>query len=347
VHRDVKGDNVLVRHSDGRAFLIDFGSCHFQGAPRLTWESLAPHTPAYLSAQAGLFDIRLVRNRDSYYSPSAEDDLFALGVTAYRLVMGHYPPPMDAQQDEEGSWHVTSPDPRPLLENNPRVSPLLRELILRLLSDSPEARGTATQVAETLEAAANQRVPEPLPEPQPASEASPPKLPAPIRGGALPERGSSLAHPKAWKPWLAALAAVGVCVVLLWNVQPVPLPPGHMSASTPEAENAQAADAGTAAVGDSSPTLPQASAPPPREQKPIVQESPPKPRPGQTRPDGKGQCPGRKQVPLNGGCWLVWLQLSAEECAENGYVPFKGKCYAPALAPPQKPPPTSSPAEAR
>jgi serine/threonine protein kinase len=39
-HRDVKGDNIRVRHSDERAVLMDFGSGHFQGAARLTWGSL-------------------------------------------------------------------------------------------------------------------------------------------------------------------------------------------------------------------------------------------------------------------------------------------------------------------
>jgi serine/threonine protein kinase len=37
VHRDVKGANVVVRLSDRWPVLLDFGSCHFQGAQRLTW----------------------------------------------------------------------------------------------------------------------------------------------------------------------------------------------------------------------------------------------------------------------------------------------------------------------
>ena len=50
---------------------------------------------------------------------------------------------------------------------------------------------------------------------------------------------------------------------------------------------------------------------------------------------------------MNGGCWLESLPMSPEECEANSYALFKGKCYAPALAPPKKPQPTSSPSEAR
>jgi serine/threonine protein kinase len=323
VHRDVKGANVLVRHSDGRAVLIDFGSGHFQGAERLTWQSLAPSTPAYLSAQANLFYIRLARERDSYYPPSPADDLFALGVTAYRLVMGEYPPPMDVREDEEGNWQVTSPDPRPLLENNPRVLPQLRELILRLLSDSPEVRGTAAQLAAALVTAATENMPSERPRP-----------PSPVQ---------------AWRPWLA-LAATGIYAVLLWNMEPVPVPSEPLFESTHQASNSHAPDAGTAAVGEASPAeTPDSDPPPAEEEEPITQEPPPDPHPRQAKPDEKGQCPGRKQVVINGGCWVEIPSMPPEECEENGYVVLKGKCYASALEtrPRKRRTPTSSPTKAR
>jgi len=320
VHRDVKGDNVVVRLSDRLPVLIDFGSCHFQGAARLTWQSLPPVTLAYLSPQALQFYERSLRQPDGYYAPSPADDLYALGVTAYRLVMGKYPEQMDARQDEQGHWKVSSPDIRPLLESNPRVEPLLREVIVRLLSDAPEARGTAAQVAEALEAGAGE---EERPEPSKP-----------------PERA------RAWKPWLA-VAAAGACAVLLWHWQPVPPSPAPMAVSTPGASDSQASDAGTAAVGDTSPAEPQASTPPSTKKKPLAQEPLPEPRPGQARPDKKGQCPGRKQVPINGGCWWEFLPPSAEACTESGYVLFKGKCLVPANAPPRKSQPTSNPPEAR
>jgi serine/threonine protein kinase len=335
VHRDVKGDNVLVRLSDRLPVLIDLGSGHFQGAERLTWQSLAPFTPEYLSPQACLFDIRLARNRNSYYPPSAADDLFALGVTAYRLVMGEYPPPVDAQQDEEGSWHVSLPEPRPLLERNPRIELRLREVILQLLSEAPEARGTATQVAEALEAAADESVPEPLPAPSPAAEVVVPlSVPARAGGSQRLVRPRPQVPVRVRKPWLA-LAAAGVFVVLLWNWRP-----GSWFADS------QVPDESTSAVGSSATIESQDSKPRPSEKRPLTQESPPAPRAGQARPDEKGRCPVRKQVAINGGCWLEFSSMTAEECTDSGGAPFKGRCYIPAPMPPRKTQPTSQPAPA-
>jgi hypothetical protein len=310
VHRDVKGDNVLVRLSDRLPVLLDFGSCHFQGAKRLTWQSLPPVTLEYLSPQAMGFYLRSLREPEGYYPPSPADDLYALGVTAYRLMMGQYPPSLTSSQDEHGTWQVRSPDVRPLLESNPRVEPVLREVIVRLLSEAPEARGTAARVAEALEAGAGE-----------AGHSEPSKPPVRAR---------------ARKPWLA-LAAAGACTVLLWLAKPLLVPPGP---------NSQAPHAGTVAVGDTSPTEPQASTAPGTEKKPLAQEPLPEPRPGQLRPDKRGQCPVRQQIPINGGCWLISL-ADAQACAGSGYVFFQGKCLVPALEPPRKPQPTSSSPEAR
>jgi serine/threonine protein kinase len=300
VHRDVKGGNVLVRLSDRLPVLIDFGSCHFAGAERLTRQALPPMTPEYLSPQALLFYLHGLHQPDAYYPPSPADDLYALGVTAYRLVMGQYPARIDPRLDEQGTWQVRSPDVRPQLESNPRVEPALREVIVRLLSTEPEARGTAAQVAQALE----------------RLEPSKPQGRTQIR-----------------KPWLA-LAAVGACAALSWHSRPVRPPPGLMGGETR-----------TTAVRDPAPS---ASPSPATEKQPLAQQPLPEPRPGQLRPDKSGQCPGHKQVPINGGCWLdVSSSTNARACTESGYVLFQGKCLVPALAPLRKPQPTSDPPEER
>jgi serine/threonine protein kinase len=314
VHRDVKGDNVLVRLSDKVPVLIDFGSCHWAGAPRLTRHSLPPMTPEYFSPQAMLFYLR--GDPEGYYPPSPADDLYALGVTAYRLMMGQYPRCIDARRDEQGTWQGTSPDFRALLESNSRIEPTLREVMVRLLSAEPEARGTAAQVAQALEAAAGEEE--------------------------RPERSKSPGRARAWKPWLA-LAAMGACAVLGWHTPPVRLPPGPMPGNS-----VSASEADTSAVGDTAPTAPRASTSPLTEKKPLAQEPLPKPRPEQLRPDKKGLCPDRKLVPINGGCWLdVSPLVDAQSCAAIGYVLFQGKCLVPANTPSKKPQPTSGPSEER
>jgi serine/threonine protein kinase len=345
VHRDVKGDNVLVRLSDRRPFLLDFGSAYLQGEPRLTWQVLAPFTPGYLSPQAVLFDLNRARQHDAYYAPAPADDLYALGVTAYRLVTGQYPPEKRSQQDREGHWRVECPDVRPLLDNHPWVQPVLREWILRLLSQEPEARGSAALLAQALEAEAAELMKAPPRARAPVSEPPPRVVPA----AEAPRRSRAPKQPRPLRPWLVLGAAAGVAMVL-WSQS---LPPSvfteHASASAPE--QAQAPDAGTAAVGENAPTAP-ASAPPPSREQPLSQEAPPTPSPGQprrqARPDANGRCHGPKQVALNGFCWLELSSLAAEECSTaGGYMFLEGKCYGPALELPRKTIPTSAPGEAR
>ncbi len=139
VHRDVKGDNVLVT-SEGHAVLVDFGCCRYPGARELTTGVLPPGTRPYRSPQA----LRHERegNPAERYVGTAADDVYALGVTAYYLVTGTYPP-----QGSEDAPRLLPPG------ELATVAPELEALILRMLSENPQARGTAGELAEALEQA--------------------------------------------------------------------------------------------------------------------------------------------------------------------------------------------------
>jgi hypothetical protein len=81
--------------------------------------------------------------------------LFALGVTAYRLVTDEYPPLADPEASGSEVWREAGPGPRAPSELNPRVSPELDALIMRLLARAPEERfgGEAWKAVEALERA--------------------------------------------------------------------------------------------------------------------------------------------------------------------------------------------------
>jgi hypothetical protein len=150
VHRDMKGSNVLVK-ADGQAFLMDFGSSTYMGASLLTFEPLPPGTPAYRSPRAWQFSIDYRHLRTAHYAAEPSDDLFSLGVTAYRLVTDEYPTPTDPGEKESKLWYADKVSPPPPRALNPRVDSQLSAIILRMLSVQPEARGTLREIAELLE----------------------------------------------------------------------------------------------------------------------------------------------------------------------------------------------------
>ncbi len=159
VHRDVKGTNIRVRPSDGRVFLLDFGAGHYAGAAPLTRPPMVPGTPAYRSPEASSF-LHRYAGEGTRYEAGPSDDVFALGVTAYRLVTDEYPPSTDyGDAVARRCWQEAGgpPEPRGL---NPRVDAQLNALILRMLSVKPEARGSASELADALERAAEYARPE-------------------------------------------------------------------------------------------------------------------------------------------------------------------------------------------
>jgi hypothetical protein len=153
VHRDVKGANVRVRAGDGRVFLLDFGSGHYEGA---TAQPVPPGTPAYRSPQACRFAEQFRDEPSARYVATPADDIFALGVMAHRLVTDEYPPSAEPREDTAGVWREDGEGPRPPAALNVRVALPLNELILRMLSPKPEERGTSEQLADLLEEAAEE-----------------------------------------------------------------------------------------------------------------------------------------------------------------------------------------------
>jgi serine/threonine protein kinase len=328
VHRDIKGDNVLVRYADGRAMLTDFGACHFPGADTLTPSATHPGTPAYRAPESWCREFN--RDRSLQYRGQAAEDLFALGVTACRLVTGEYPKLAEPRRDEHGLWHVDSVIPPAALLRDTRIEPRLRTFIRRMLSVYPEKRGSAAQLAEALEQqAAPSLSGSPAPRSIRAHSPSPPSQEPVATPG-------SLVSTQSRRSWLA-VAAVAILALGAWWVG---------AKHTPSLAQTQTAAAGhtnaeTTGLGHAAVSTSTRASPPLQEPKGLTEDTPPTPLPDQIRPDSKGRCPYKKQVAVNGGCW-VEAPLDRENC-EAVYMGkmFKNMCYMPVL--PHGRQPNSSP----
>lgn len=346
VHRDVKGENIQVRSSDGLAMLLDFGTGYYPEAARLTWQPVPPGTPAYQPPEAALFQFRAVSSSRARYLAGPADDVFALGVTAYRLVTGDYPSVALPLQDGDGSWRMVETGVRPPSALNPQVGPALSALILQMLSLEPGVRGTAAELAEALEALEERAREEegPVLEARQAAQEAEAARPR-AEGAAAVTAPVAPVRPRVRVRAVvtgSALALISVFLVL-WAWQVVQGLPEGASPEEQVASGPGRPDAGSADLGDTAAAAPLATVHEPSKSKPeaVGQERPPGPLPGQIRPNAKGQCPGSKQVAINGGCWVEYPATNAGECAQNSLLPFKNRCYGPAMDSRREPPPTS------
>lgn len=78
LHRDIKPENLLLS-DDGELRLLDFGLAYCPGLSE-DQAHLLPGTPSYIAPEAFNGD-----------APTAQQDLYAVGVTLYFLLTGHYP----------------------------------------------------------------------------------------------------------------------------------------------------------------------------------------------------------------------------------------------------------------
>jgi hypothetical protein len=351
VHRDVKGDNILVRPEDGTAFLMDFGVGDYRGAATLTPWVLPPATPAYRSPEAWEYEQLFARHPTAHYEAYSCDDLFALGITAFRLVTGRYPPPTAPKEPGAQVWRRGGPGPRSPRVLNKRVAPALEAIILKLLSVAPVERfkGSARITAEALEYAAEHEGPEadvPLMVPNadrfttPVEEEEGPRDEPPERAGEprLVEAQalvSAPVHPRPeaaarWGPW-HMLTALGIGLILVTAREPVP--PARVAAAPPVPEDEsgkQSRDGGASAVGDTVLAAPVAPKAPQPTGKRIGLNMPKEPFKGQRRPP----C-DEGDYEIHGGCWYK-LEDKPPKCSPKSYE-WQGGCYRPIYLPPREP----------
>lgn len=138
-HRDIKPENIIVRSRDGEPVLLDLSVGDYEGADTLTDQPLPPGTLHCRSPEALRFNRQNWGRRGAHYEYRATDEMYALGVTAYRALTGHWPFSLELPRElieDAILWRrPAAPD-----TVNRRVPPALAGLVMRLLDKDPEIR---------------------------------------------------------------------------------------------------------------------------------------------------------------------------------------------------------------
>ncbi|MDC0713128.1 serine/threonine-protein kinase [Stigmatella sp. ncwal1] len=344
VHRDVKGANVLVRSAELSAVLMDFGAGDVKGTATITKRTLPPGTPAYRSPEAWAFERVFWRHPTAHYKASACDDLFALGITAYKLVTDEYPPPTCPGEPGSEVWREEGPGLLPPRDINPSVCPELDALILRLLAVNPSERfsGQPYEAAEALEQSARTAGAE-ADAPLFAWERQGPGLRQRdpdevlrfnLQDAAAREKGK---HPEANGGKRASAQTrntqARALVAKLWLILPVVglflvrrvQEPGNFADEHGGPWDTK--HGSVVATGDRSVAMTVRQGEPGLQRPGLFLDMPKAPLPGQRRTP----CKPRFEIEIRGSCWIPHGDFKPP-CGEETYE-WRGRCFAPSYSP--------------
>jgi serine/threonine protein kinase, bacterial len=140
IHRDIKPDNIILRSSDDKPILIDFGAVKetirsVVGIAGYPTQSLVMGTPGYMPSEQAV-------GRPVYAT-----DIYSLGLTAIYLLTGKHPQELETnQQTGEIVW----------LEYAPNVSPDLAMILNQAIKPHPGDRySTASKMLHALQSASS------------------------------------------------------------------------------------------------------------------------------------------------------------------------------------------------
>ncbi|WP_375470193.1 YARHG domain-containing protein [uncultured Nostoc sp.] len=175
VHRDIKPDNVIVRHRDGKSVLIDFGAVresmgtvvNSQGNPT---SSIVIGTPGYMPSE------------QAAGRPVFSSDLYSLGMTVIYLLTGRQAQQLETDsQTGEIVWRQYAS----------HLSPIIAGVIDKAIAYHPRDRyPTARAMLDTLQSIAN---PIPPTQPlltQPTIVSAPPPQTVPVKPQPNPQGNS-------------------------------------------------------------------------------------------------------------------------------------------------------------
>jgi hypothetical protein len=323
LHRDVKGENMLVG-PDGFAVLVDLGVVTTIGASPLTEQGqLPPGTHLYRAPEA----LRFKRVGGDRYEATPADDVYALGVTAYRLVTGTYPPPPGTSL-----WSGAVSRKRLPPSEFASVCPELERIILRMLSKRPADRLSAEENARSLEALLASGVP------QLAGAIVPTAAMKETEKAARPGPRQPLAIPR-WlvgtgSSALGALLALGVWSLATWVMRPAE--PTDARVQWEEQEDVRVRDTPSgladAGVDEESALAARYDSPVAQLRMPfITKEMPQEPFKGQRKPP----CVPMVETAIRGACWVEVGRMTPP-CGERAFD-YDGRCYIPSFNGPRHP----------